>query len=137
MTNKTKQNQVKENTLELARLSNQFNHNTCSNGDGTKKMFKCIESYINPLLQLDQSPFDSKDDKSSNKQKEDEKKRQKICGSLSQPVLLSSTTNSFGNKDDRRGEKKLNKYSSFVKACVDFFFRSTATSSTIEEQYEQ
>jgi hypothetical protein len=50
MTNKTKQNQVKENTLELARLSNQFNHNTCSNGDGTTKMFKCIESYINPLL---------------------------------------------------------------------------------------
>jgi hypothetical protein len=50
MTNKTKQNQVKENTLELARLSDQFNHNTCGNGDGTTKMFKCIESYINPLL---------------------------------------------------------------------------------------
>jgi hypothetical protein len=33
------------------------------------------------------------------------KKRQKICGSLSQHVLLSSTIGSFGNKDDRRGER--------------------------------
>jgi hypothetical protein len=55
-----KKNQVKENTSKLARLSNQLNHNTCGNGDGATpnklprkgktKMFKCIESYINPLL---------------------------------------------------------------------------------------
>jgi hypothetical protein len=50
-------------------------------------------------------PFDSKDGKSNNKQKEDEKKRQKICGSLSQLVILSSTTYSFSNKDDERGKR--------------------------------
>jgi hypothetical protein len=33
------------------------------------------------------------------------KKRQKICGSLNRHVLFSSTTYSFGNKDDRRGER--------------------------------
>jgi PIN domain nuclease of toxin-antitoxin system len=33
------------------------------------------------------------------------KKRQKICGSLSQHVLFNSTIDSFGNKDDRRGER--------------------------------
>jgi hypothetical protein len=33
------------------------------------------------------------------------KKRQKICGTLSRHVLFSSTTDSFGNKDDRRGER--------------------------------
>jgi hypothetical protein len=32
------------------------------------------------------------------------KKRQKICGSLSRHVLFSSTTYSFGNKDDGKGE---------------------------------
>jgi len=60
MTNKTKQNQVKENTSKLAGLSDQLSHNTYGNGDGatTNKlprrgktiMFKCIEFYINPLL---------------------------------------------------------------------------------------
>ncbi len=60
MTNKTKQNQVKENTSELVRLSYQLSHNNCGNGDGAApnklprkgkiKMFKCIESYINPFL---------------------------------------------------------------------------------------
>jgi hypothetical protein len=58
------------------------------------------------------------------------KKRQKICGSLSQPVLLSPTTYSFGNKDDR-------KYSNFVKACANFLFRSAASFSTIKQQYKQ
>ncbi len=60
MTNKTKQNQVKENISKLAGLSHQLSHNTCGNGDGATtnklprrgktKMFKCIEFYINPLL---------------------------------------------------------------------------------------
>ncbi len=60
MTNKTKQNQVKENMLKLAGLFDQLSHNTYGNGDGATtnelprrektKMFKCIESYINPLL---------------------------------------------------------------------------------------
>jgi hypothetical protein len=140
LTNKTKQNQVNENTSKLVRLFNQFSHNTYSNGDGATtnklpkkrktKMFKSIEFYITLLFYLDYSPFDSKGGKSSNKQKDDEKKRQKICGSLSQPVLLSSTTYSFGNKDDR-------KYSNFVKACANFLFRSAATFSTIKQQYEQ
>jgi hypothetical protein len=60
LTNKTKQNQVNENTSKLVRLSNQLSHNTYSNGDGATtnilpkkgktKMFKCIEFYITLLI---------------------------------------------------------------------------------------
>jgi len=113
MTNKTKQNQVKENTSKLVGLSDQLSHNTCGNGNGATtnklprrgktKMFKCIEFYINPFS-LTRAPLIAKMARVAiNKRRM--KKRQKICGSLSQHVLFSSTIDSFGNKDDRRGER--------------------------------
>ncbi len=74
--NKTKQNQLKENTSKLVGCSDQFSHNTCGSGDGATsnklprrktKLFKCAEPCINPLLLLGQSPFDNRDGKSNNK----------------------------------------------------------------------
>ncbi len=73
----TKQNQLKENTLKLARCLDQLSHNTYGSGDGTTinkllrrgktTLFKFAEPCINPLLLLSQSPFDNKDGRSSNK----------------------------------------------------------------------
>jgi hypothetical protein len=46
MTNKTKQNQVKENTSKLVGLSDQLSHNTRGNGNGatTEKIAKKREN---------------------------------------------------------------------------------------------
>ncbi len=114
----TKQNQLKENTLELVRCSNQLNHNTCSNGDGatTKKLprrgktklFKCVEPCINPFFLLGQSPLDNRDGKSSNKTNGRWKKKKSRWQFKSQLVFTSSTTTPFGN-EDYRGMKRTQK----------------------------
>ncbi len=141
----TKQNKLKENTLELGGCYDQLSHNTCGRGDGATtnkllrrgktKLFKCAEPCINPLLLLSQSPFDNKDGRSSNNTNGGWKKDIKINGSsrvnwfsLVQPQPLSEVKMIGGGKEPK-------KYSNFVKACANFHFKLVATSSTIEQQH--
>jgi hypothetical protein len=69
------------------------------------------------------------------KQVEDEKKNIRSRWKFkTQLVFISSTTTSFGNKDDRRG-KKPQQNSNFGKACSNFLFRLATSSFTIKQQH--
>jgi hypothetical protein len=104
----TKQNQLKENTLELAGCSYQLSHNTYSNGNGatTKKslrrgktkLFKCAEPHINPLFLLGQSPLITEMARVAIKQMEDEKINKYQWKFKSQLVFISSTITPFGKR---------------------------------------